>query len=156
VIYAIRALGTNLIKFGKAKSPESRIAILQTGCPVDLALIAVADWPDSEDFKLHIFLSEDHARGEWFKDGNRAKKALDCMRDIKHGLERWHQLKRKYSVHSIREPLVIKPITQIAPKSNHRLGRAIEYANQLTGNPAVSTANPAGATQALQPYQGSS
>jgi hypothetical protein len=144
MIYAIRAVGTNLIKFGKAKNPESRIAVLQTGCPVDLALIAIAEWPDKEEGKIHIYLAGDHARGEWFRDGDRAQRLLDCMRDRAYGMERWHMVKRKNGVQSRREPLEspkaeIPKMLPFSDAPKNRLGRILRYAEQLTSDNPNST-----------------
>lgn len=56
MIYAIRAVGTEYIKFGKARSVGKRLAELETGCPHDLEIIAVADWPDEQEKSVHLYL----------------------------------------------------------------------------------------------------
>lgn len=137
MIYAIRALGTNLIKFGKAKNPQDRICTLQTGCPVDLALIAIADWPDVEERRAHIYLDSEHSRGEWFRDGDKARRLIDCMMDTHTGLQRWHNLKMKNGVQSRLEPLEASGTTSnleihVVPSGQHkRLGRVLEYAKEM-------------------------
>ena len=79
MIYAIEALGSNCIKFGIAKRVGYRQRVLQTGSPYELAVRAIADWPDSAEQRIHDFLAADHVRGEWFRDGD---KALEVIRHM--------------------------------------------------------------------------
>jgi hypothetical protein len=56
MIYAIEAVGSGFIKFGKARSVGRRLKELETACPYDLHIIAVADWPDGAETALHLHL----------------------------------------------------------------------------------------------------
>ena len=92
VIYAIRAVGSEYVKIGiSTKSGMGRIADMQTGCPFELVLIAEADWPHSEERRIHAHLKRlgRHARGEWFQRGGETDKLIDLLRDGHTGLEAW-------------------------------------------------------------------
>jgi hypothetical protein len=94
VIYAIRAVGTKYIKFGKANNPKTRLEEHQTGCPFKLELEAVADWPNKEEYGIHAFLTAigAHCRGEWFTE---CDEALDIIGAMKQGLKGWRDQARK-------------------------------------------------------------
>ena len=67
MIYVISATGTEFVKIGKAKNPVSRLKTLQTGIPMTLAILAVADWNDEYEGRLHGLLRQFHVRGEWYR-----------------------------------------------------------------------------------------
>jgi hypothetical protein len=79
MIYAIRAVGTPYIKFGKAKSVGKRLAQLETGCPFDLHIEAVADWPDGQESAIHQYLGDDCQKFEWFRDSDKTASVLAWM-----------------------------------------------------------------------------
>ena len=76
MIYVISD-GMGHIKVGKSRDPESRLRALQTGHANELRLIFCIDMPDWEEAFFHDLLSEDHIRGEWFHDTERARKNLN-------------------------------------------------------------------------------
>jgi hypothetical protein len=88
MIYAIEAVGSGFIKFGRAKSVGRRLAELETACPFELNIIAAADWPDGAESALHTYLQPALERGEWFKDGPLIREAIAWMLNGQAGLER--------------------------------------------------------------------
>ena len=88
MIYAIEAVGSGFIKFGRAKSVGKRLKELETACPYDLHIVAVADWPDGAETAIHLHLRSMHQRGEWFMDGELTKEVLSWMLNGQAGLER--------------------------------------------------------------------
>lgn len=94
MIYAIRAVDTGFVKFGKAKNPARRLLILQTGSPHKLALEAVVDWKDAEEGGIHAYLMAkgDHHQGEWFKN---SPNVLDIIEAMQKGLPSWRELIRR-------------------------------------------------------------
>ena len=88
MIYAIRAVGTEFVKIGKAQSVGKRLRDLEVASPHDLHIEAVANWPDEEERRLHIYLRADWIRGEWFKDGSRLEDVIAMMRK-EDGLQIW-------------------------------------------------------------------
>jgi len=66
-LYAVRA--ADAIKFGRTFGKlEKRISALQTGCPVDLVLVASLLGPAGLEPCVHWYLKpEAHMRGEWFR-----------------------------------------------------------------------------------------
>ena len=101
VIYAIRAVGTEYIKLGKAASVGRRLKELETGCPHELEICAVADWPDGAEQAVHMFLQADRERGEWFRDGPRLREVMLWMVNGQAGLER---LKAEITFKAQRKP----------------------------------------------------
>ena len=81
MIYAIRAVGTEFIKFGKAKSVGQRLHDLQCASPHALIIEAVADWPDNMERTIHSALSAFHVRGEWYRDCEDASQIIEAMRE---------------------------------------------------------------------------
>lgn len=94
MIYAIHAVGTQFVKFGRAGNPIQRLAGLQTAVPYDLKMIACASWPDEEEPLIHIHLSESHVRGEWFKRDQTVEKIIGLLRDGQNGLSEWQRISR--------------------------------------------------------------
>jgi hypothetical protein len=82
VIYAIRAVGTEFIKFGytKDKSPKQRVASLQVGCPFRLEVEAFMPGSEQEERAIHGFLSDASVRGEWFRTTPMVLAILDEMK----------------------------------------------------------------------------
>ena len=80
MLYVIRAVGTDWVKVGKANSPRRRLATLQTAIPIDLVLVATADWPDEDERVMHGILLAHHIRGEWFKHCHLVDEIVDRMK----------------------------------------------------------------------------
>lgn len=82
MIYAIRAVGTDHIKFGRAKDVLIRLSNLQIGCPIELQLEAWCDGGKVEEAWIHwqLYQAGLHHRGEWFKDGPKAQEIIGAMR----------------------------------------------------------------------------
>jgi hypothetical protein len=78
VIYAIRAVGTEYIKFGVAIDVKERLRVLQTGCPFPLELVATCEGDQKTETWIHwrLFQARAHHMGEWFKDGEEAKRVI--------------------------------------------------------------------------------
>lgn len=67
-VYFIQPVGGGRIKIGVSGSPESRLAMLQTGSPVDLRIVGLI--PDAEpgtEPDLHARFAHLRVRGEWFE-----------------------------------------------------------------------------------------
>jgi hypothetical protein len=120
VIYAIRAKGTEYIKFGYAQglSLETRISTLQTGCPHDLELLACCLGDIKLERKIHnrLLAAGDHHRGEWFKDGPIARAIIRHMK----GEEVDSVLEADSSAKPMREA-----------KKHKRLGAVLELSHSL-------------------------
>lgn len=54
------------VKIGHARNPEKRLALLQTGTPEQLRILAVIDGPPRLERELHELFAGDRIRGEWF------------------------------------------------------------------------------------------
>ena len=66
MIYVITD-GNKNAKIGVAKNPIRRLSNLQISHPGTLVLLAVADWPDVAEKRIHYILRRDRLRGEWFR-----------------------------------------------------------------------------------------
>lgn len=86
MIYAIRAVGTEFVKFGKAKSVGKRLQGLETGCPFELHIEAVADWADGIESAIHQYLAEHCQKFEWFRDSDRTAQVIAWMNAGEDGL----------------------------------------------------------------------
>ncbi len=86
MIYAFRCLGAPFIKFGRAEDVGRRLSEIAIGCPHVLELAAYADWPDSIEPIVHLYLSESHHRGEWFSDSDKTATVIACMQNSVEGL----------------------------------------------------------------------
>jgi SOS response regulatory protein OraA/RecX len=95
MIYAIRAVGIEFIKFGRATSIGRRLAELDTGCPFELEIIATADWPDGSETAIHRLLATVNQKGEWFRDGELAQSIIKWMSNVDLGLARLQSELRK-------------------------------------------------------------
>jgi hypothetical protein len=91
MIYAIRALKTPYIKIGVSNGSVGRLMTLQCGCPFELLLEAEADWPDSEERKIHCYLSRQghHFRLEWFTGAPVVQSLIGYLR--RNDLSGWHR-----------------------------------------------------------------
>ena len=114
MIYAIRAVGTDYIKFGYTDkaSAHSRLRELQTGCPFDLSIEASCRGGRALETWVHTRLRKAglERRNEWFIYGQQAKELVDLMNQDKLGM-----LERAQS---------------ISP-THRRLGAALKYAEQI-------------------------
>ena len=97
MIYAIKAKGTRYIKFGKSKRMDRRMAQMNVSTPFDLELLAVADWPDGEEARVHAFLRRDWIKGEWFQISERTSRVVTLLQSS-IGLELWHEITRNGSL----------------------------------------------------------
>lgn len=79
MIYAIQAVNTDFIKFGVASGVERRLVYLQTGCPFELVLVAVADWPAGDEALIHRYLHASRVRGEWFSRGGQVETVVSSI-----------------------------------------------------------------------------
>jgi hypothetical protein len=86
LIYAIRAVGTDFIKFGRANSLSRRMRELETSSPHDLVPEATAEWHNGQEKAIHAYLSEFAHKGEWFRDGDKPQQVMAWMRDKENGL----------------------------------------------------------------------
>lgn len=91
MIYAIRAVGTEYVKIGKANSVGQRLKSLETASPHELHIEAVAPWPDAEERRIHRYLESSYVRGEWYRDSARLEGVVNLMRDPQ-GLEAWQTI----------------------------------------------------------------
>ena len=64
-VYFARAVG--LVKIGWAKNVQARLRELQTGCPVDLHLLATTPGERTDERSYHRRFCDFRARGEWFR-----------------------------------------------------------------------------------------
>ena len=70
IVYIIRAVGTDFYKVGYTKDdhPEKRVSSMQTGCPLELKIIAYyANKTVKDERYLHGLMEIYHVRGEWFR-----------------------------------------------------------------------------------------
>lgn len=86
MIYAIHAIGTEYIKFGKAASVGKRLRDLSICNPLELEIVAIADWPDEAERSIHKALEQHNHRGEWFKDSEDTKTVIELMTKKGRGL----------------------------------------------------------------------
>lgn len=95
MIYAIEAVGSGFIKFGRATSVGKRLKELECACPHDLHILAVADWQDGAETAIHRVLADHRHKGEWLKDCELVKRIIDWMNNKDAGLARLHSEVRK-------------------------------------------------------------
>jgi hypothetical protein len=111
VIYAIRAVGTEYIKFGYT-APELlrvRLGTLQIGCPFELEMVAYGPGDLAEEQRVHVHLTAAgrHFRGEWFISSPETQEIVDRLKAYKKPDD---------------------PIPQMRQGRGARLGRVLEYA----------------------------
>ncbi len=73
VTYFVKGVGTDLIKIGRTTNLPTRLSTLQTGSPVKLKLIGLAEVDEGE--VKHLF-RRDRVYGEWYKDSPRLRKFI--------------------------------------------------------------------------------
>ena len=66
-VYFIREGVQGPIKIGWSKSPEARIAALQTANPNPLVLLGKIPGPMEEERRIHSIFDRDRIQGEWFR-----------------------------------------------------------------------------------------
>lgn len=141
MIYAIRAVGTDYIKFGYSTKGDAaeRAAEMQTGCPFELLPVAWCQGDRSDEHRIHmrLRLAGAHARGEWFVSCPETDKVL------------WEIRERAAESPAKRTHRFVPLIT----KTGTRLGRVLEYARSVPKHKARkhSVIDAAAATDALQP-----
>jgi hypothetical protein len=89
MIYAIRAVGTEYVKFGRTTNISRRLWVLDTGSPFELAVEAIAPWRDREERRIHDYLSEYRTKGEWFRDSEITASVIALLKDQEKGYKRW-------------------------------------------------------------------
>lgn len=90
MIYAMKC--ESWIKFGRScNSVHARLREIRVANPHEVELIAQADWPDEEEELIHVHLTQQHHRGEWFNDGEEAREVIRLMLD-QEGLSKWRAL----------------------------------------------------------------
>ena len=95
MIYAVGAVGSEFIKFGKTKNISNRLKQFDTGSPFELEVLALADWEDGQESAVHLFLAADHQRLEWFKASENTSKLIAWMNDKENGLLAFQHAFRK-------------------------------------------------------------
>ncbi len=78
-VYAIRA-GSHAVKFGFAGNPEQRLADLQIGNHLQLAIDATLWGPRELESAIHRYLRECRLCGEWFGYSERTKVVINFMK----------------------------------------------------------------------------
>jgi hypothetical protein len=68
VIYFIQAESGGPIKIGYAVDVTDRVAVLQTGHPEALCVLAICDGTQRDERQIHADLASYRLRGEWFDD----------------------------------------------------------------------------------------
>ena len=80
MIYVIHATGTRFVKIGVAKNPVQRMRLFQTGQPTKLVILALADWPNSQERRIHRVLIGQRVEGEWFVINEHIDSLINHMR----------------------------------------------------------------------------
>ena len=86
MIYAIEAVGSGMVKFGRAKNPKNRLKELSTGSPHPLRLLAMANWNDDVERLIHAAFRHLRVNGEWFKEDDHVKMFIAYMMENPHGV----------------------------------------------------------------------
>lgn len=156
MIYAIRAVGTEFIKFGKTKSVGKRLTELEVACPHDLHIEAVANWPDEEERRLHIYLRDHLVRGEWFRECERTWQVIVLLRNERFGLQSWQTICEEARINKARTvnllnatPSQERKLKAIAKYERRRLERKQWWADKLrasTDRSEAATSEPATGT----------
>lgn len=119
MLYAIRAIGTEFIKFGVTSgSCEKRLRFLQCGCPFELKLEAYCLGGRELETAIHYRLCKAKAwhRGEWFRDCDEARKIIAEMNA------------------DLIKPIPEASANDVRLNSRHkRLGNVLEFANRKAG-----------------------
>ena len=80
MIYAIRAVNTDFVKIGRAKSVGHRLNEIQTHSPFELEVLAVANYGDAAERIIHQYLEAQWERGEWFRLTPETWQVIEWMR----------------------------------------------------------------------------
>ena len=72
--YVVEAVGTGMVKIGRARDMHERMLDIQSMCPVPLRVIATCD--EDIERRMHDACDADRAHGEWFKHSERVKATL--------------------------------------------------------------------------------
>lgn len=139
MIYAIRAVGTEYIKFGKADSVGKRLKELETASPYELNIEAVANWPNEEERRIHRYLMSSYVRGEWFTVSERAAEVIRLFQDTTLGLERWRAICKRYQV---KTPTDLREQKARLPKKPVRLQLPTLNNSQPTESKSLMTPSP--------------
>jgi hypothetical protein len=67
LIYFIFCEAANAVKIGFAADPMRRLAMLQTGNPLPLVLLAAVQGGLKQEQRFHQRFRSHHIRGEWFR-----------------------------------------------------------------------------------------
>lgn len=92
-VYVVRTVGHEAVKIGKAIDTKSRIADLQTGCPLELAIVTIIPCKSNAialtvEAIGHDCLQSYEVRGEWFKPPEKAlESAIEMMMLCAGGLK---------------------------------------------------------------------
>lgn len=73
-VYLIYAMRTDVVKVGCTNAPKTRLATLQTGCPLELVMgyaymFGTADEAKRAERLVHDECHFARVRGEWFREG---------------------------------------------------------------------------------------
>ena len=79
MIYAIEAVGSGRVKFGRAIDPPNRLGELSTGSPYPLRLLGSAEWPDDHEALIHETFRDFRVCGEWFEIDRDVKRFLEIF-----------------------------------------------------------------------------
>lgn len=110
MIYAVECVGTEYVKFGYTDelTATGRLRDLQTGCPLELRLIASCSGGREVEQKIHMWLIKRRGRGEWFTRGVEVDAVLLLMR--RDAWRREHHIAQ--------------------PSTHRRFGAALDYAHR--------------------------
>lgn len=118
MIYAIRAVGTQYIKFGFTDyGIKKRLETLQIGCPLDLEVLATCYGKRNVETWIHWMLHKAgaHHRGEWFKECKDTAAVIELMK-----ADSW----LKTDPAKVTAPVEVR---------RHRLGRALALGRESMG-----------------------
>jgi hypothetical protein len=115
VIYAIRAVGTEYVKFGVTGREDAhrRLKMLQTGSPFELEIVATCEGGALVESYIHerLINAEAHHRGEWFRTTRETDKVIA---EMKAG--------------TLCAP---KSLSDSDPFTHRRLGRMLKHLDQM-------------------------
>ena len=66
LIYFIKEEGSNYVKIGSSRTPETRLMDLQVSNPRKLKLLRMVDAGKGAEAAFHKLFDQDRVRGEWF------------------------------------------------------------------------------------------
>lgn len=77
VTYAVEAIGTERVKIGQTRHLEQRLKLIQSCCPVPIALVALCE--RNIETELHQQLRQHRVHGEWFKKTKEVVEAIAVL-----------------------------------------------------------------------------